>query len=196
MRILGLDISTTTIGIAVIDINKTKTTLKALEYYKPPKNGDIFERLDITKKYIVSIIKKYKPDNVVIEDIILYMRRRSSANTIYLLTIFNRAIGLAVYETLGKSPILKSVLDIRDSLIIKEPLNKEDMPEVVAHWLKIPFKYELNKKGTKRVENYDMADALAAALSFNREKVERPKVLKKTKRRVLKIHKARKIKTV
>ncbi len=165
-RILALDCSTTTVGIAVIDEDGPKTSLVHNTFYKPPKKGNIFERLASVRKFIISILEKYQPDEVVLEDIILFMPRKSSAKTITSLAIINRTIGLAVYDTLGKPPTLLSVMKIRHALkLTKELPSKEEIPELVAKILNIDFPYILNKKGNIAVENYDMADAVAVALA-------------------------------
>lgn len=168
--ILGLDISTTTIGIAVLARTGKRIKLKNMQYYKPPKNGDLFERLMETKSFILKIVNEFNPDHVVIEDITQYMANKSGAKTIIALAVFNRMIGLAVYEKTNKLPVLMNVNTIRKLIKTgKNRLSKEDIPEAVSKHLKFDFPYKLNKKGKVSVENYDMADAVAVALAFCRD---------------------------
>lgn len=166
-RILGLDASTTTIGLSVIDYDDESLTMIHHEYFKPPKNGNIFEKLAIVRDFVFSRLDKYKPDDVSLEDIILFMKGHSTAKTVSSLAVLNRTVGLAVYNQSGKIPALLNVMKIRHALKLDKKLPpKEAMPDLVAHHLKISYPWIMNKKGKVMVENYDMADAIAVALAF------------------------------
>jgi Holliday junction resolvasome RuvABC endonuclease subunit len=167
--ILGLDISTTTIGIATINkhIKTGKIQLVNVEYFKPSKDGSIFERLIKVKEFTLDLLKRFSPDVIVIEDYARFMAGSSGAATIIPLAIFNTTIGLTILEKTGKEPILMNVNTIRKWIKTgEERLAKEDVPEAVAHHLKIDFPYEMTKKGKIAVENFDMADAIAVALAY------------------------------
>ncbi len=89
LKILGLDISTTTIGIAILEIDEKKSTqdklsskILHLSYYKPLKNVHLYQMLSVAKKYILDLVSLYSPDYVFIEDIILFMPKRSTAATV------------------------------------------------------------------------------------------------------------------
>lgn len=173
MHVLSFDISTTTIGIAVLYMDDGyNISLVHQEYFKPAKEGTIFERLDSVKKYIKHLINIFKPDDIAIEDLILFMKGKSTAQTITSLAIINRTIGLTCYEVLGKNPHLLSVMKIRHKLKFDKKLpQKEDMPEVVAKHLNIDFPYykKINKKTKKEqimTEGYDVADAIAVGLAY------------------------------
>ena len=53
---------------------------------------------------------------------------------------------------------------------IDERLKKEDIPDMIEKTLKIKFPYVINAKGKIAEESFDMADAIAAALSFTNPK--------------------------
>ncbi len=186
--ILGLDISTTTIGISTI--NKSLATgeiaLDKVEYFKPPKDGSIFERLIKVKKFTSDLLKRFDPDVVVIEDYARFMAGSSGAATIIPLAIFNTTIGLTIFEQTGKEPIIMNVNTIRKWIKTGDArLSKEEIPEAVAHHLKIDFPYEMTKKGKIAVENYDMADAASAALAYLKSvepKPVKPKKLVESKK--------------
>lgn len=170
-RVLGFDVSSSTIGFAVLDIDESKNiTPIHISFYKPPKEGNIFERLIETKNHITSIIDGYKPDEIAIEEIVQYMGGASTAKTIIMLTSFNRMVGLASYEYLKKTPSMYSVMMIRHGLKISKQLpSKEDMPKLVAKHLKFkfPYIYITKKRSNKKeisIESYDMADGAAVAL--------------------------------
>jgi hypothetical protein len=184
MRVLGLDASSTTIGISLLSTDSdSKIILEHQEFYKPPKEGSIFERLSTTKDFICKKIIELRPDEVAIEDIIQFMKGASGAKTIILLAIFNRTIGLACFDLLNKDPVLLSVMKIRHKLKFNKQFpKKEDMPEIVAKHLNIDFPYyyvfdkngniKKNKTGDNKimVESFDVADSIAAALTLILEK--------------------------
>lgn len=165
--IIGLDASTSTIGVGVLSYNSKSITLKHREFYKPPSNEiELFERLSQVKQYISGLISKYKPDQVALEDILLGKAKFTNIKTLTSLAIFNRVVGLTVYEALGKPPTLLNVLSIRHKLKkTKELPKKEDMPELVSEYLGIPFEYILNKKGKPIEENMDLADGIAVGIA-------------------------------
>ena len=98
-RILGFDVSSTTIGYCILDWDTTRDnyTIKECNFLQPPKKGDLFERLLITKKKINDIIETWKPDLIAIEDIVKFMQGKSGAQTIITLATFNRMVGLLAY---------------------------------------------------------------------------------------------------
>lgn len=166
-KVLGFDVSSTTIGYAVLAVDEKKQEIKfvSADYLKPIKKGTILERLADTRNKIKKIIEKIKPDYIAIEDIIMFIRGMSTANTVITLTSFNRMIGLLSLDFLGKSPNMYSVMAIRHGLKTTPDLpDKEEMPELAAKHLNINFPYELNKNGKLKIENYDKADAISVAL--------------------------------
>lgn len=186
-RVLGLDASTTTIGIAVIDFEDNGSmNLVHHGFYKPPKNGHIVERLASVREFIYGLMGRYQPNDVALEDIILFMKGHSTAQTVSSLAVLNRTVGLAVYNQSGRVPNMLNVMAIRHALKTdKELPAKEEIPELVAHYLKQPFPYRKNKKGNVATENFDMADAMAVAIAFWKKKVEqlKPKPSKRKKRK-------------
>lgn len=171
LKILGLDISTTTIGIAVLEVDQKKSTqtkivskILHLSYYKPLKKVHLYQMLSVAKKYILDIINLYNPNYVFIEDIILFMPKRSTAATVTTLATINRTIGLHIYEEYGE-PILLSVSKIRSFLKEKNKKNpdKTEIPLILEKKLNFKFPIELNRRNKLKKETYDMADALAVA---------------------------------
>lgn len=168
-RVLGFDVSSTTIGYCVLDVDLVTKDIKFVRasYLKPIKKGSIIERMVDTRNKISKILDDAKPDIIGIEDIIQFMKGASTAKTIITLTTFNRMICLAAHDYLNKSPELFSVMSIRHGLKTDKDLpKKEDMPELVAKHLGIKFPYEINKKGKTKVESFDMADGVAVALYY------------------------------
>jgi hypothetical protein len=186
ITVIGLDVSTSTIGLGVLDYKNGEIRLKYSEYFKPPHDGSIFQRLDTTKKWFLQKLDEFKPDEVAIEEYIQFMKGGSGAKTIIPLALFNRTIGLAYYEKTGKEPNMLNVLTIRHALKFDKTLpGKEMMPDIVSKHLGISFPYikdsgkkrkkvkkqnDLTKeKATKlgvKIESFDIADGIAVGLAY------------------------------
>ena len=171
--VLGWDVSSTTTAYAVLEFDTDTKIIKFIksDYIKPIKKGNIIDRLANTRNQVKAIIEKVKPDYIGIEDILTFIPHRSTAQTVIILGIFNRMIGLVARDYLGRAPRLFSVMKMRHGLKLgKKPPKKEDMPALVAKLLGIPFPYELQtrgkNKGKQKVENYDKADSIAVALYY------------------------------
>ena len=167
---MGLDASSTTIGLCLLSYNENPLKpalmkLEHVEFFKPPKKGNIFERLSKTRAFIYDRIVKLKPDCVAIEDIVLFMNNKSTAKTIVTLAVLNRTVGLSVFDKINSPPYLYNAMRIRHAIKKDGYLpTKEDIPELVADILGIKFPYVKNKKGNKAIENEDMADSIACAI--------------------------------
>ena len=171
---MGIDASSTTIGLALIEADGQKVKLIDSRYIKPPKKGSIFSRLDSVKDSIEEVIDEWKPDTIAIEDIIQFMAGGSGAKTIILLAIVNRFVGYTCYKKLNREPTYMNVMTIRHALKLTKKLPaKEEMPELVAHHLKTdyPWLTRINRKKETVVmeESYDVADAMAVALAFTKK---------------------------
>lgn len=189
-RILSLDASSTTIGLSVIDYQLPKIELIHTEFYKPPKKGDIFERLYEVKHFIKEKISEFKPDETAMEDIVLFMSKNSTAKTITTLAILNRTVGLSIFEEMGKSPYLYNAMKIRHTIKQNKKLPpKEEVPELVAKLLNTNYNW-LTKtyRGKEKIltENYDIADAIACGLChiyLQKQDVKPKKSKKKTRKK-------------
>jgi len=189
--ILGFDVSSTTTAYAALNWNEETNEIIFVKcgYIKPIKEGLIIDRIASTRDQIEKIIENIKPDYIAIEDIIAFMKGSSTANTVIMLTSFNRMIGLTSYDYLGHSPELFNVMTIRHGLKFGKILpSKQDMPELVAKHLNIKFPYEY-KKGKQIIENEDKADAISVALYYTYllsgkiiRKIKKPKIKKSTKK--------------
>ena len=185
---MGLDASTATIGVSLLKVNDELVELVHYEYFKPSKDGEIFEKLAEVYNFIQNKIKELKPDEIVLEDIILFMAGKSTAKTICGLAIINRTVGLAIYNLTGKPPILLNVLKIRHTIKLDKKFpSKEEIPALIAIRLGIefPWIYKTNKKtGVVKIltENFDIADSISAAYAhilLSKPKEVKPKKIKK-----------------
>lgn len=166
--ILGLDISSTTIGWALVKEEGGQFSCDGYGYYKPDKKKDLFESLHDVRKWAQDLITSYNPDEVAIEDISEHFTNKSTSKTIIKLAVYNRTVGLAVYEWKEVAPSLMNVNTIR-SLIkpkgYRGKLAKTDVPAVVSAIMKMPFPWKYKRNGNIADESYDMADAMAVALA-------------------------------
>lgn len=169
-KILGLDVSSATIGWALLSDD-----IELLKYghLKPPskkKSKDNFSlRLDFAFVEVGNLIQSLNPDVVVIED---YAKRftkgRSNANTILTLASFNEVSGLISYKLTGKKPIRISVSTLRT--IVNNHYGEEinDKDDVLKFCEKHfdNFSSALNQKGNLKKESYDEADAIIVSLGY------------------------------
>jgi Holliday junction resolvasome RuvABC endonuclease subunit len=170
--ILGLDISSSTIGYSVISNASGKIKIIALDHFKPLKKGSIFDRIDATQKKIQEILDQYKPDIIGIEDIAGgFSFGGSTSTTLIILATFNRACGIVCYKYLGnKDPMLCNVMSIRHALkTTKKAPKKEEMSDLIAKRLEMkefPYRMKQSRKDGIVVmkESQDECDSLAVAL--------------------------------
>jgi Holliday junction resolvasome RuvABC endonuclease subunit len=168
--VLGLDCSSSTIGWGLVSIDD----LKLLSYGHikplPSKDNILLKRLDDTYERIQQLCESLNPTIVSVEDIFLFMRNRSQAQTITILTAFNRVAALAAYRKVGDVRYY-SVHEIRkfiknEHLPKSYKIGKEDMPNLIREHLEVSFKGPLNVRNTELAkEELDEADGISAAWS-------------------------------
>jgi len=172
--ILALDVSTTTIGVAIID-NKKVIEIEAIEL---KKTKDLLDKIVFVEDWFNTspLLKKYKKKikEVRIEQFLQNFRRGfSSAATITKLAGFNTAIQYLVYVKLSLRPNMVSSNTARSSIGInldKSRDTKEQICEFVhEHHIKLPRKIlKVGKnKGKETWADYanDIADAVVIGLS-------------------------------
>ena len=165
-KILGLDISSTTVGWGLLELNDSGK-IKYLDsgYIKPSKKGEIFEKLFDLQIKIKDLLMKTDPDSIAIEEISKFFPKKSTAQTIITLAVYNRMIGLECFHYLMKSPELCNVMSIRHKLKLTKDLpKKEEMMEICEHHLNFTFPRQYNKKGEIKTECYDETDGICVAL--------------------------------
>lgn len=123
--ILGLDISTTTIGVCLLEDDGSEYG-KILELThinpKPPKKTKNEEKIYIKKRIFKEFIQKYKElniSNVIIEEPLM---RSNNVLTVSTLLRFNGMLSDCIYEELGVVPQYISSYDAR----------KYSFPELMA----------------------------------------------------------------
>jgi hypothetical protein len=181
MKIVGLDISTSTIGRAVINFSET-AKIEYVDFYKPikhtieDKNMDFLYMLSEAKKGILNLIEEHRPDYIAVEDCIRFLKGGSGAATILPLFALNKAICLGIYEDYPLIPLhICNVISIRTRL--KKDLGllslppKEEVPACLEKLMKIeiPRPMKKTRKGEKIADEFlDMADGIAVAYYCHR----------------------------
>lgn len=167
--VLGLDCSSATIGWGLITISNPPKLISH-GHIKPldSKHPEI-ERLDDVYNTICKLCDLLKPSIVSVEDIFLFMKGKSQARTITLLTAFNRVISLAAHQKVGKVKFY-NVHEIRkiikNAYNIESDIGKEEMPNFIREHLETNFVDIKNKKNEQAKETCDEADGIAAAWCY------------------------------
>lgn len=183
MRLLGLDISTSCIGHSIIDYIDNKFSLIDIGHFQPLKSIsnkrllkdlDIAEFLDMlknSKEFIITLLQRYNPDKVCIEDYIRYMQGGSGANTILPLAALNRTLCLSAYEYVDcdKTRInICNVVSIRSLIRRAAKLDtipkKEELPSILEKLMNIKLQPVYEQKKKKVVISpisYDQSDSVA-----------------------------------
>lgn len=167
-KVMGLDISSNTIGYAIVDYDSSKITLIKYGHIKPPpsaKGSLSFRGLKSMEK-IKKLYQDENPDEVAVE---LYASRfsagRSTARTIIVLSFFNELMSMVCLDTLKYEPEKYTVANIRSTIskFLKiKSVSKEQIFDLIKNTFSnfIPAK---NKLGNISKESYDQADAVAVA---------------------------------
>jgi len=183
-KILGLDVSTKTIGFALFDI-QTKTLLE-LTHISPipkPKVENKIEELLLKSGIFREKIKGYVDfniDKVVIEEPLL---NSNNVWTVGTLIRFNTLICKEIYDVLGIIPEFISTYNSRKfafpHLVQQNDKGKfvlfggfpKDADKKVIIWeliakLEPQITWQYTKNNTLKKENYDQTDAYCAVLGY------------------------------
>ena len=202
--VLGLDVSTKTIGIALFEDEGNRGKLKLLHHVTPKikpkptnKMQELFEKARVFEEEFLNKYSDIGIKKVIIEEPLL---RSNNVHTVATLLRFNGMISRSVYDTLGVIPEFISSYDSRKyafpELMQKRTHTKKgvafteaqmakknpvlfgglpydvDKKEVVFNKVcdlepQITWLYTKNK--TLKKENFDMSDAFAAVVGFQRK---------------------------
>ncbi len=181
--LLGLDVSTKTIGVSLFN---NKGDLLELTHISPKakpepksKTEELVKKADLFFNFIIKY-KKLNVKHIVIEEPLL---RSNNVNTVGTLLRFNGMVTKMCYDVLGVVPEYVSTYDARKyafpelmqpnttgKLVLFGGMPKDvDKKKVV--WDKVTARqpeinWILDKKGQLKKENFDMSDAYTVALAF------------------------------
>jgi hypothetical protein len=187
-KVLGLDVSTRTIGWALIDI-QTKSLLE-LTHISPvpkPKVENKIEELILKSKIFKEKLQSYAGmgiNHVVIEEPLL---NSNNVYTVGTLMRFNTLVCKEVYDVLGVVPEFISTYNSRKfafpNLVQVNDKGKyvlfggmpKDIDKKVIIWEFVAkrepqINWQYTKNNTLKKENFDMTDAYTCALGFMKMK--------------------------
>lgn len=167
--ILGLDISTTMVGVAVIDTDDR--SLVEVEGWDISKAQTIFEKAEIIGAELYTLRSKYNITEVFIETALKkFLPGRSRADTIIKLAKFNGIVSWICFECFEKDPTYINVNTARTLYGLsfprstKGPKRKKMVIEAVIEKEKTAFKYEMARGGRNYKKGTDdRADAVVIA---------------------------------
>jgi Holliday junction resolvasome RuvABC endonuclease subunit len=168
MKILGLDISSSKIGIALLEENKILVS-EVLKF----KQGDSLEERAVKfEKRMKEIEHYYMPYKIYVEQpALMFKGGKTTAFTMAKLQRFNGMCCYAVRKIFGQNAILVNPTSARAKLNIKIPRGlkgnqkKTYIVEQVAAKMSGQFKYNLTYKGNPQPGTDDRADAIVMALA-------------------------------
>lgn len=170
-KVLGLDISSSTIGWALLTADKGSVSLSSYGNIKPPssKKGSLAYRAHLASIEVTQLIREVSPEIVVIE---AYANKfptgRSTARTIIVLSVFNEVVSIASLKEMGQDPVRYPVVTIRSQISKaygEKISSKEECFEFICKRFK-NFSIRKNRAGNISKEVYDEADAIAASLTY------------------------------
>lgn len=150
MRILGIDPGLATMGFGVIDVDKGNYTPIDYGVVLTPKDESLPTRLAMLEKGVLSLITKYKPDEIALEELFFNNNVKTAINVaqargVILLTCVKECGRLYEYTP----------LQIKQALTGYGRAEKKQIQQMVTTFLKL--------KSIPRPD--DAADALAVALT-------------------------------
>lgn len=169
-KVIGLDISSSTVGWAILAYNESGYKLEEYGHIKPLKSnkGSLSVRAADYLDKITNFLSKKSPDSVAIEAYAnKFSRGRSTARTIIVLSVFNEITSVGSIKAVDIEPSRYAVVTIR-SILSKIAGRKISSKEEAFDFILNNFdNFNLRKKKTGNIKDecFDEADAIAVALT-------------------------------
>lgn len=188
-KVLGLDISTKTIGWALFDIQSSE--LLELTHISPrpkvDKDEDKLKELLLKSEIFAEKLKEYKNMGIVKVIIEEPLLNSNNVYTIQILLRFNSFIFKEIYNTLGIVPEFISTYNSRKfafpDLVTENNKNKfvlfgglpKDVDKKMIVWEKVAkkepqIKWLYTRNNTLKKENFDQTDAYTCVLGYMKSK--------------------------
>jgi len=163
--ILGLDISTSIIGLTIID-NGSIIKTDAIDLRNKNKYKDIFAKYNQVQGELMDIQREYNITHIFIEQSLQMFRSGfSSAKTLSTLSSFNGVVSYLCYRELSLKPEHIAATSARKACGISIPKGQK-AKEVVIQFLldnEPNFVVEYTKTGKIKPQYYDIADSIVIA---------------------------------
>ena len=172
MRILGLDVSTSIIGYAILDSDELSGIVE-IGHIDFSKCNDFWEKVDFARKRLTEIISKHKPEKTYIEESLMgFSSGLSSAGTLFTLAKFNALVTFFVREEMNETPVYISAGSARKSCGIKLLQKKKcglSHKEQTFNWMLAgplsTFEFPKGRTGKFKSFAYDEVDGFVIALA-------------------------------
>jgi len=170
--ILGLDVSTSATGFAIISRDGELVYSNYVDTRNRRKYPDIFDVCEQIKGMLTKIKEEFEVERICIEESLQSFRSGySSANTIAVLSKINGMTSLMCFEIFSIKPEYVNSATARKLCGIKVPKGKDTKKHVLEHVLgaEPSFVIEYTRTGTYKPYCYDKADAYVVAKSAWKE---------------------------
>jgi Holliday junction resolvasome RuvABC endonuclease subunit len=159
--ILGLDISTSIVGVCILDDDKIIKT----DYIDLRKVGDFFEKAQAVEDRLKEIKKSHKIEHIFIEQALMFFRRGgSTAKTMSILQRFNGIISWQCYQIFKMEPNYVTPISARSKCGIRVAKGKKAKEVVMEHFIQSKeFQIDYTRFGNVQKYCYDIADAVVVA---------------------------------
>ncbi len=159
--ILGLDVSTSIIGVCLLEDNKI---VKA-DYIDLRKVSGLLHKAQAVEDYINNNLKEVKIEHIFIEQALMFFRRGgSTAKTMAILQNFNGVVSWLCFKLLELEPQYITPISARSKCGIKVPRGKKAKEVVMEHFLESKeFPIDYTRYGNVQKYCYDIADAVVVS---------------------------------
>ena len=159
--ILGLDVSTSIIGVCLLENNEIVKT----DYIDLRKTTGLLHKAKVVEDYITHNLKGLRIENIFIEQALMFFRRGgSTAKTMSTLQNFNGVVSWLCFKMLGLEPQYITPISARSKCGIKVPRGKKAKDVVMEHFVKSgEFPIDYTRYGNVQKYCYDIADAVVVS---------------------------------
>lgn len=170
MKILGLDVSTSVVGVSVVDEEKNIHHQEAIILNKSnqPKLTK-YEKATRIKNVLTKVKEKHMIDFVFIEDSLANFQGKQNLKVIKMLADFNGMVSWLCYEMFEVEPIHLHPSNARKNAgFKKDSESKLNVKEQVVNFLldnHSQFVVECTRNGNIREHYFDIADSIVVGLA-------------------------------
>ena len=159
--ILGLDVSTSIIGVCLLKDDKIVKT----DYIDLRKISGLLHKAKVVEDYIIHNLKEEGIEHIFIEQALMFFRRGgSTAKTMSTLQNFNGVVSWLCFKMLELEPNYVTPISARSKCGIKVPRGKKAKDVVMEHFLETgEFPIDYTRYGNVQKYCYDIADAVVVA---------------------------------
>jgi len=164
--ILGLDISTSITGFAIIDKNDNIISNGAWDFRNKRYFPTLMTKAQKMRDALLTIKSEYQIEQVYIEKSLQSFRSGfSSAKTLSILSSFNGIVSWLCYDIYGTEPIYVAAPSARRICGLKIPKGQKAKEVVIQHLIATEpaFEIEYTRNGNPKPHCYDMADSIIIA---------------------------------